>query len=54
MRDVVSRKIAELLHMSEHTLRNHLSDIYGKLELTGQSELYQYAQRHGLVKTAPE
>ena len=48
------RKIADLLSMSEHTLRNHLSHIYTKLELTGHFELYLYAQRHGLANTAPE
>jgi len=48
------RKIADLLKMSEHTLRNHLSKIYAKLELSGHFELYLYAQRHGLDKSASE
>jgi DNA-binding CsgD family transcriptional regulator len=38
--------------MSEHTLRNHLSKIYGKLDLTGHFELYLYAKRHGLDQAA--
>jgi two-component system nitrate/nitrite response regulator NarL len=46
------RKVATLLGMSEHTLRNHLSHIYGKLELTGHFELYLYAKRHGLDQSA--
>jgi DNA-binding NarL/FixJ family response regulator len=46
------RVIADLLGMSEHTLRNHLSKIYGKLELTGHLELYLYARRHGLDQGA--
>lgn len=43
------REIAERLHISEHTLRNHLSSIYGKLGVSGRMELYVYAQRHGLA-----
>jgi two-component system nitrate/nitrite response regulator NarL len=43
------RKLADLLNMSEHTLRNHLSHIYAKLGLTGQLDLYVFAHRHGLV-----
>lgn len=42
------RVIADLLGMSEHTLRNHLSKIYGKLDLSGHFDLYLYARRHGL------
>jgi len=42
------RVIADLLGMSEHTLRNHLSKIYSKLDVTGHFELYLYAKRHGL------
>jgi two-component system nitrate/nitrite response regulator NarL len=42
------RKIADVLRMSEHTLRNHLSNIYAKLELGGRMELYLYAKKHGL------
>jgi DNA-binding NarL/FixJ family response regulator len=45
------RVIADLLGMSEHTLRNHLSKIYSKLDLTGHFELYLYARRHGLDQT---
>lgn len=43
-----NRKIAEILHMSEHTLRNHLSSIYAKLEVANRFELFMYATRHGL------
>ena len=42
------KEVANLLGMSEHTLRNHLSKIYGKLEVSGHFELYLYAKRHGL------
>jgi DNA-binding NarL/FixJ family response regulator len=48
------RKIADLLRMSEHTLRNHLSSIYGKLELAGHFELYLYAKSHGLDKQSAD
>lgn len=38
-----NRVIADKLHMSEHTLRNHLTTIYNKLEVEGRMELYLYA-----------
>lgn len=40
--------IAEGLGISEHTLRNHLTVIYHKLELHGRLDLYVYAKEHGL------
>ncbi len=41
--------VAEKLHISEHTLRNHLTSIYSKLGLTNRVDLYAYAHKHGLV-----
>lgn len=41
-----SRLIAEHLHMSEHTLRNHLTTIYKKLNVDGRMNLYLYATGH--------
>lgn len=38
--------IAESLYMSEHTLRNHLTAIYDKLQVAGRMELYFYAVNH--------
>lgn len=35
--------IAEKLHMSEHTMRNHLTVIYEKLQVEGRMELYLFA-----------
>lgn len=41
-----NKVIANKLHMSEHTLRNHLTTIYDKLEVSGRMELYLYATSH--------
>ena len=35
--------VAEKLHISEHTFRNHMTTIYKKLEVSGRMELYLYA-----------
>jgi DNA-binding NarL/FixJ family response regulator len=40
--------VAKALHISESTLRNHLSSIYTKLELTNRLELWDYAHKNGL------
>jgi DNA-binding NarL/FixJ family response regulator len=42
--------VAERLFISEHTLRNHLSSIYRKLDVTNRLEMYVYAIRHGLIQ----
>ena len=44
--------VAERLHISEHTLRNHLTWVYSKLGLTNRVDLYAYAHRHGLSQPA--
>ena len=44
-----SLAIAEELHMSEHTLRNHLTLIYEKLGVRNRIDLYAYAIEHGLA-----
>jgi DNA-binding NarL/FixJ family response regulator len=41
--------VADELHISEHTLRNHLTTIYDKLAVHGRLELYLYATEHGLM-----
>lgn len=43
-----NKVIADHLHISEHTLRNHLAAIYRKLGITGRIELFLYAANHGL------
>ena len=45
-----ARTIAETLHISEHTLRNHLTSIYDKLEVANRLELFAYAHKHNLTK----
>ncbi len=46
-----SRALAERLNISEHTLRNHLTAIYDKLDLCNRLALYAYGNRHGMVPT---
>ncbi len=43
-------KAVERLHISEHTLRNHLTSIYSKLDLANRLDLYLYAHRRGLLE----
>jgi two-component system, NarL family, nitrate/nitrite response regulator NarL len=43
-------EVAKLLHISESTLRNHLTSIYSKLELTNRLELWDFAQKLGVNK----
>ena len=45
--------VADELGMSEHTLRNHLTTIYAKLEVRGRLELHLFATRHGLLEDDP-
>lgn len=42
--------IASRLCISENTLRNHLTAIYSKLELSSRLELFVYANKHGIHK----
>jgi DNA-binding CsgD family transcriptional regulator len=39
-----------MLFISEHTLRNHLTSIYDKLQVANRLELFAYAHKHGLNK----
>lgn len=47
-----SKVIAEALHLSQHTLRNHLASIYQKLDVHNRLDLYMYATQHGLHRRA--
>ena len=44
-----NKQIAVHLNMSEHTLRNHLSSIYSKLEVENRLELVMYAVKHRIT-----
>lgn len=44
-----AKVIAQRLCISEHTLRNHLTSIYSKLELCSRLALYAYAVNHELA-----
>ncbi len=46
LKSAPNKIIADKLHMSEHTLRNHLTTIYDKLEVHGRMELYLFATSH--------
>ena len=40
------KDIAEILHISEHTLRNHLASIYDKLGVRNRMELYVFCGKY--------
>ena len=44
-----NKQIAVHLNMSEHTLRNHLSSIYSKLEVENRLDLVMYAVKHHIT-----
>jgi two-component system nitrate/nitrite response regulator NarL len=46
--------VAERLFISDATVRNHLTSILAKLELSDRFELAFYAARHRLVRTEPQ
>jgi DNA-binding NarL/FixJ family response regulator len=48
------KAIAGRLHLSEFTVRNHLTSILDKLELSNKFELAVYAFRHSLINKAQE
>jgi DNA-binding NarL/FixJ family response regulator len=49
-RGAKSQSVADSLHMSEHTLRNHLTSIYSKLDVRNRVELVIYALEHELTQ----
>ncbi len=42
------KRVAQQLHISESTLRNHLTSVYEKLAVANRLELMDLAYRHGL------
>jgi two-component system, NarL family, nitrate/nitrite response regulator NarL len=44
----LNKTLAQQLFISEHTLRNHLTSIYQKLDVSNRLELYVYAVKHQL------
>jgi DNA-binding NarL/FixJ family response regulator len=47
---MTNRQIAAELVISENTVRNHLSHILDKLDLSRRSQVAAYAARHGLLR----
>lgn len=45
-------EVAKSIHISESTLRNHLTSIYAKLDISNRLELWDFAQKYGLNKNA--
>ena len=43
--EVTLKEIADRLHISEHTLRNHLASVYEKLGVRGRLELYIFCSK---------
>jgi DNA-binding NarL/FixJ family response regulator len=52
-RGVKNLVVADALGMSEHTLSNHLTEIYSKLAVPGKLNLYVYAMEHRLADMSP-
>jgi two-component system response regulator DesR len=44
-----NREIAEELHLSPHTVKEHTSALYRKLDVRNRAEAVQRAQRLGLL-----
>lgn len=42
------RTLAQMLNISERTLRNHLTSIYEKLDVANRIEMFAFAHKHGL------
>ncbi len=46
---MVAKEIARLLAISEKTVRNHISNIYRKLDIYDRSQIVIYAMKKGLI-----
>ena len=45
--------MAGLLHVTEQTIKFHLSNIYRKLDVANRTEASRWAQLHGLLAEEP-
>jgi DNA-binding NarL/FixJ family response regulator len=45
--------LAEMLNISEHTVRNHLTSIYQKLNVSSRLTMSAFAYKHGLTSAPP-
>jgi DNA-binding NarL/FixJ family response regulator len=48
-RGLSNRLIAHELHISEHTVKFHISSLYAKLEVNNRAEAVSQGARHGLI-----
>ncbi len=48
-RGLSNRLIARELHISEHTVKFHISSLYAKLEVSNRAEAVSQGARHGLI-----
>ncbi len=48
-RGLSNRLIARELHISEHTVKFHISSLYAKLEVNNRTEAVSQGARHGLI-----
>jgi len=51
--DANAQSLAQMLGISEHTLRNHLTSIYNKLNVSNRLAMCAYAYKHGVTLTSP-
>jgi len=47
------KTLARMLNISEHTLRNHLTSTYNKLNVSSRLEMSAYALKYNLTATSP-
>jgi len=47
-----NKQVADRLFISEGTVRNHLTTVFGKLEVSDRFELLMFAYKHGIAKPA--
>jgi DNA-binding NarL/FixJ family response regulator len=48
-RGLSNKMIARELHISEHTVKFHISSIYSKLGVSNRAEAVSQGARHGLI-----